>query len=324
VTSATSIAYHPDWNIDDLDAGNDIAVMHLADEVPIQPAAIRTQPLTASDLGASISLVGWGITGGGQEDSGIKRQVTSRLDEVSDNLVMVGNPDTNTCSGDSGGPTFYDAGAGPEIIGVTSFGDADCREYGISTRVDVFLDFIEASSVPGGGAGGGGGFGDACSEGAQCDSGVCVTDANGENGFCSELCDGDSCPSGSSCEAIDEENSVCLPAEQSGGQLGDDCTAGEDCASGLCATSATGGMCTAECESSFDCPNGFSCEAVDGGTVCLLDQGGSGGFPTPIASEDEGGCSAGGGAGGGAAMLFLLALALVPIVRRRSPSRASR
>lgn len=50
-----------------------------------------------------------------------------------------------TCFGDSGGPTFYTAADGTEVIvGITSWGDAQCVVTGFNYRVDIpdTLDFI--------------------------------------------------------------------------------------------------------------------------------------------------------------------------------------
>jgi hypothetical protein len=51
-----------------------------------------------------------------------------------------------TCFGDSGGPTFYTAPDGTEIVvGITSWGDSMCVATGFNYRVDIpeTLDFIE-------------------------------------------------------------------------------------------------------------------------------------------------------------------------------------
>jgi secreted trypsin-like serine protease len=52
-----------------------------------------------------------------------------------------------TCFGDSGGPAFYTEPDGTEVIvGITSWGDAECIVTGFNYRVDIpdTLDFIEA------------------------------------------------------------------------------------------------------------------------------------------------------------------------------------
>ncbi|HKE13598.1 MAG TPA: trypsin-like serine protease [Kofleriaceae bacterium] len=331
MTSAESTVFHPDWDIDNLDAGNDIALIHLADEVPIAPAALRQAPLTAADVGSPIELVGWGITSGGGDDSGIKRHVTSSLGDFDDKLILVGNSQTNTCNGDSGGPAFLDAGGGQQVIGVTSFGDTDCAIEGVDTRVDAFLDFIAANADPGSGPGTGGGFGDPCADGAGCQSGLCASGGSAGDGICTQECsDAAPCPGDFQCAAADG-GSFCLPPQTPGGgagQLGDACSDGSQCADGLCVIGAAGGVCSTQCDGLLDCPDGFSCEALDdGGSACLASSAG-GGLPIPVSRDDEGGCSAAGGDSGlsglSALVLALLALALTRAAQRSSrPARRS-
>ena len=55
--------------------------------------------------------------------------------------------DEGTCFGDSGGPAFWTEPDGSEIIvGITSWGDANCVATGFNYRVDIpeTLDFIES------------------------------------------------------------------------------------------------------------------------------------------------------------------------------------
>ena len=327
-TSAVRTVFHPDWNIDDLEAGNDIGLVNLADEVPIAPAAIPSAPLSGAELGSPVELVGWGITSGGGEDAGIKRHVTSRLDQMEDNLLLVGNSQSNTCSGDSGGPAFLDVGGAQQVIGVTSFGDVDCAIQGVDTRVDAFLDFIAANGDPGTDpGGGGGGLGEPCTDGNGCQSGLCASGGSAGSGICTQECSAAApCPADFECNQAGG-GSFCLPAGQTGGgtgQLGDACTAGSQCEGDLCVAAASGGVCSAQCQGPLDCPDGFSCEPIEGGSACLASEGGDGGgFPVPIASEDKAGCSAAGNPGGlSAFLLALLALALARAAQR--PARPAR
>ena len=46
------------------------------------------------------------------------------------------------CSGDSGGPTYYKVGGVEYVAGVTSYGDAQCRGYNVSTAVADYYDWI--------------------------------------------------------------------------------------------------------------------------------------------------------------------------------------
>ena len=53
-------------------------------------------------------------------------------------------PGQNTCNGDSGGPAFADNGNGELLVaGVTSYGDFGCHDFGVDTRVDAYLDFLD-------------------------------------------------------------------------------------------------------------------------------------------------------------------------------------
>jgi len=49
-----------------------------------------------------------------------------------------------TCSGDSGGPAFAVIDGKQTVVGVTSFGDMQCADYGADTRVDVEQPFLVA------------------------------------------------------------------------------------------------------------------------------------------------------------------------------------
>jgi hypothetical protein len=53
--------------------------------------------------------------------------------------------DGGTCFGDSGGPAFWTEPSGSEIlVGISSWGDAQCAATGYNDRVDIpdTLDFV--------------------------------------------------------------------------------------------------------------------------------------------------------------------------------------
>lgn len=216
LTSAEQVVVHPLWNPDRLEDGNDVGLVFLREAPPIQPIPIRTAPLTAADVGAPIELVGWGLTGGGAGDSGVKRFAASTLRAVDELLIDVGDASVGTCSGDSGGPAFL----GGEVVGVTSFGDVDCQQLSIDTRVDAFKTFIASDGQqldrPGAGPGAGD-FGAACDDADACASGVCLIGDAG--GFCSELCDldaaVDACPAQTACTDFDG-TAACAPGGDDG------------------------------------------------------------------------------------------------------------
>lgn len=64
-TYADSFTYHEGWNAAELTAGNDIALVHLEEDVPLPVVPLISRSLTEQDLGAEVRLIGRGITLGG-------------------------------------------------------------------------------------------------------------------------------------------------------------------------------------------------------------------------------------------------------------------
>ncbi len=54
--------------------------------------------------------------------------------------------DGGTCFGDSGGPAFWTEDGDEILVGITSWGDAQCVASGLNYRVDISdtLSFIDA------------------------------------------------------------------------------------------------------------------------------------------------------------------------------------
>mgnify|MGYP002633569074 CR=1 FL=1 len=105
--------------------------------------------------GNKVAIVGWGQRS--QTDpysAGKKYGGYSVLSELGQYELQVGANanDVRKCHGDSGGPTFMDvvsdSSAAPRVIGVTShaYDLTDCASKGgVDTRVDFFLDWIDAT-----------------------------------------------------------------------------------------------------------------------------------------------------------------------------------
>jgi MYXO-CTERM domain-containing protein len=138
VINVQKSTFHSSFNEGRLGDGNDIALL-LLDRAPsgITPIPINRSSMT-SHVGATVRLVGFGITRGGLHDDGTKRQVTTTLDEVAPMLLWIYDPSRNTCNGDSGGPSLVNIGGREVVAGITSFGDEACVEGGAYTRVDIF------------------------------------------------------------------------------------------------------------------------------------------------------------------------------------------
>jgi hypothetical protein len=153
---------HPQFSMFDLRMGLhknfDIALIFL--DEPILDVALAVLPtVEEAEMvveGAVVEVVGWG-----QQTSdatapagtvGHKMTGLSVIGQAADYEFQVGvdADDVRKCHGDSGGPSFLDVGGdgdGVRLVGVTShaYDETDCRETGgVDTRVDYYLDWIEA------------------------------------------------------------------------------------------------------------------------------------------------------------------------------------
>jgi MYXO-CTERM domain-containing protein len=135
---------HPDWDVNNLVAGHDVGVAILKDAVTMAPLPLRRTALTVSELGKSLRLVGYGATDGTtQAGTGVKRQTQTGLDDFDDFTLTYNDTSHLTCNGDSGGPALLARNGVEELVGLTSFGDQTCVQYGVDTRVDAEIAFID-------------------------------------------------------------------------------------------------------------------------------------------------------------------------------------
>jgi hypothetical protein len=201
VIDAAGAYPHPRY--DGWEVVNDIAVITLAEPASVTPSAIQTDPMSASWIGRDAVFVGFGVTDAFSDRAGVKYSVTIPITEVDDTTFTNSGRGVNTCAGDSGGPAFYDDGGTMRLIGVTSWGDEYCEEFGVNTRVDAFMDFVQPfldGEVPegGGSSGGGTSTGDFCEEYGWYGDGICDEDCpnpdpdcggsgGGTGDFCEEL-----------------------------------------------------------------------------------------------------------------------------------------
>jgi V8-like Glu-specific endopeptidase len=117
---------------------NDIALGQLASDAGVAPAALAD----ALSVGDVLTFVGYGLTSGGGTRLGEKRSVEMPVQSLTATTFRYAVRNRNTCGGDSGGPAFADVGGVPRVVGVTSYGDAACRQYGVDTRVDAYRAWI--------------------------------------------------------------------------------------------------------------------------------------------------------------------------------------
>lgn len=158
---------HPGWNPGDM-YHDDIALVHFVvdnqwlrrDRTKVRPILLHRGP--APDEGAGVTVTGWGKTRNrpGFAPSAVLMQVAltvesephcaSKLgastDKLNPGVLCAGAPARKTCLGDSGGPVVFTGGRPNYLVGVVSWGIADCSgdaKPGVYTRVGAYVEWID-------------------------------------------------------------------------------------------------------------------------------------------------------------------------------------
>lgn len=151
---------HPDADTDlstqtgqTLGQFNDLAVLFLAEKMPMLPAIVVTPEEAAQlEVGTRVSVAGWGRTDGSDATtSGQKHCAETFIHQLGDTEMQVGatSDDGRKCKGDSGGPTYVEietnATIKHRVIGVSAHGSVGCTKGGVDTILDVYFDWVDAS-----------------------------------------------------------------------------------------------------------------------------------------------------------------------------------
>jgi hypothetical protein len=153
IVSATYPRSTDSFQYDPKTFAHDVAVAISKTELQARPQKIHSgQPPWSSLLNkVSLTFVGYGYnraSDGSLVAAGILREAPWRADKADDwRFYYEANSKglATTCSGDSGGPAFYQD---PDtldlmVVGITSGGDDNCT-WGADTRVDTHSDWITA------------------------------------------------------------------------------------------------------------------------------------------------------------------------------------
>ena len=228
---------------------NDIGLIQLSAPITdVEPSPINLNAAMAPP-GTIVTIVGYGSTERGAKGSiGIEYELRNRMSASCPSLGV--GSDTNllcfsqvdnkgTCQGDSGGPAFAVIDGKATVVGVTSFGDQQCADYGADTRVDIEQAFLVLHVPELIGCLGDQdcadrrtcfahkciiqpfaptGIGTVCETAADCDSSVCA-ESSRDGKRCSLACnvtDHASCPDGFECLRSTGSVGACWP-EAGGG-----------------------------------------------------------------------------------------------------------
>jgi hypothetical protein len=309
----TAHTVHPLYDAADIGAGNDFALLQIEDTGPVAPKPINRTPITDALMGQPVRLVGFGDSSSGA-GGGVKRQAATTLSDYDSTLVIFGQTGGNTCQGDSGGPNFMTIGGSEVVVGVTSFGDPGCTDYGAGGRVDRFQGWIdpwvESHDTIGCGMDGGCASGCGavdpdcpCANDGRCTTDCTVPGADPDcpvdcrpNGTClmtgCPIPDPDcaSCGADGSCKMGCPGRDPDCPVG-----VGEPCAEGPDCTSGQCLPDpqdAHVSFCTSACnDDGSGCPEGMACGDFGGQFFCIHDGVAPGAVGFPCATGDE--CASG-------------------------------
>ncbi len=302
VVRASATIPDPTFDVNNL-GSDDIGLIKLATPVTdVTPVPVNLQASKAP-VGIGVTMVGFGATAvGGGGSVGIEYVV----EQTSVSCAGGGGSDADLlcfsqgngrgkCEGDSGGPSFAMIDGKPVQVGITSFGDQDCAQFGADTRTDAERAFL-VEHIPA----------------LQCQADGSCTAACGSNGLPVDpdcpVCDTDGeCGDAQVCF---EHACIIEPFGPRG--VGSECTDGTQCESGSCAAGPGGDTrCTLTCTpgTAAACPAALECLEVAGGA------GGGACWPA-----DGGGCCDASGRGAPTALAGGLLLGLLLRRRRARPA----
>ena len=233
----------PGFNINNL-GSHDTGLIHLTTAVTgIKPQLLNLSA-AAAPVGIAVTQVGFGVTTA-NGNAGVEYVVNqtsvacdSQIGTDANLLCYNQSNGKGKCNGDSGGPSFAMINGKLVEVGITSFGDQNCAQFGADTRVDAEEAFITAhvqltcaTDADCTTAGTecfasaciimpftANGLGVTCANNSNCDSGACGT--SGDTSYCTQSCTpgaDNACPAGLDC--LDEGNGAgtCWPSSSGGG-----------------------------------------------------------------------------------------------------------
>jgi len=244
---------------------NDFGLLELERAVTNVPLLrMNDAPMVSSLLGVGVRHSGFGVTDGtSQAGGGTKREVTTPLRRIESASFESGGMGKQTCQGDSGGPGFmtFPGDTSERLVGVVSYGDQSCQQFGVDMRVDTVLPWIRHTK--------GAWEEPTCEMDGLCKTGCAVVDqdcACATDGQCTAECidlsmDTD-CPKDCGGNGICSVND-CPRADPDCVTEGGLCSAETQCRGRECVNDSqnTDTYCSRSCGQQADCPSSMVCSA---------------------------------------------------------------
>ena len=291
----SEIDIHPAWTGIIANDASDLALLHLAEPISdISPVSLRDYP--SPSVGDDALIVGYGDDPSDTRTAPLHRQGRTAILQISPYFIEIGG-ESNTCSGDSGGPLFTRQKEEWMLTGVTSYGADDCiaSSEGYSVNLlsycgwlnDTLTTFVgedlglenctgcEATSTASWGQPCGPGY-PCCSNGTQCRTPDAFS--SGSLGYCAPGCCNLGQPDVGYCTNVTSGEEQCLfTAEFESAYCAIGCDDDDDCVDGTVCKNrpfASDKICIAETAGSGpDC--GGEPDDTDGGDSSGTDSSGT-------------------------------------------------
>lgn len=147
---------HAGWNASNLPGGQDLSLLRLATPLTDRTPTDINLDATFSGAGTSVTMAGYGRRNPNlPNDSGLLYVLSNKIIRACNTFGLSNEagllcysqaaPEASgKCNGDSGGPSFATVGGVQKLVGVTSFGDQTCTQYGVDIQVDAEAAFLQA------------------------------------------------------------------------------------------------------------------------------------------------------------------------------------
>lgn len=154
IRTPSQIIVHPYYS--SASSGYDIALMRVSTAFTLG-STVQTAALPGSTAesvldvnGKNATVSGWGKTETGSASPRALREVTIPITPTGSdcgsrpNNTICGKyaSGKDSCNGDSGGPLAAPYGGKYYVLGIVSYGPAECRGYGVYTRVNGYINWI--------------------------------------------------------------------------------------------------------------------------------------------------------------------------------------
>jgi secreted trypsin-like serine protease len=144
--SIKKVTVHPDYCPDctgDIKLGPtaDIAIVEIHEAAPPLYRPIDLAPPTMVTNGTKVILAGFGANEKGEYET-IMKMTEVPLKELGETEFSTDESRSGTCSGDSGGPAFIQVDNKLLLLGITSRGDARCRQTGVYTLPASYGEWV--------------------------------------------------------------------------------------------------------------------------------------------------------------------------------------